>query len=469
MSFLSDIGVADLLVVSLVAGTAVVGAVVVLRSSKSKKTKETESATMMPMKDMTSDIPMPMPVRNDNRAPEEGYKGKESKPILDLFTKGGLEELKPTRDSVLGVRYLDVEAVAKMDPRKVPGLLDSLAAHGDLKSRIQEQAMVCLVCNSTDLATRYLCPSCRSMDIHKQQVVEHISCGYVGAELDFPRVGGRMSCPNCKVEFRQGSPELKPKVNEVWFKCGNCSKLSRNPLIFISCRNCEAVVPSNGVTFMNLYAYSLGEYRTQPPVRAPEREAVPVPEPAQFTRAVQSAEFTKPVQLAEPTQIFQSVQPRPSVQIPQPQPSISPPPREQPLVAAIKQEAAVVKKEDDGSAALLKSLSDMLMRKGYHVESPGTMVGRTGIKHKFDLVFNKDEAKGLINIVAPGAGGGQTLGEFIVSTYDSGATYVFLVTLSEIGKSTKEVLSSNGVRVIQGTDVRKVVGDLEVLVASVRP
>ena len=194
---------------------------------------------------------------------EEEERGLYSMPdvqrIINLLIND-VKELKPSFDLQHSCRYLQVEGVTELEINKIPGLLERLTKYRVLDSHFYEKIIVCDKCSSPNIATRFLCSHCKSTNIVQQRTVHHLTCGYVCPEdqLTVDTDGHSKHCPRCGVilEFN-GSPDIR--INEGWFVCNDCSKASRDPLIFFFCRMCERIISVSDTAFVNLYSYTLSK------------------------------------------------------------------------------------------------------------------------------------------------------------------------------------------------------------------
>ena len=194
---------------------------------------------------------------------EEEERGLYSIPdvqrIINLLIKD-VNELKPYFDLQYSCRYPQVEAVTELEVNKIPGLLERLTKYKVLDSHFYEKIIVCDKCSSPNIATRFLCSHCKSTNIVQKRTVHHLTCGYVCPEdqLILDTDGRSKHCPRCGVilEFN-GGPDVR--INEGWFVCNDCSKASRDPLIFFFCRMCERLISVSDTAFVNLYSYTLSK------------------------------------------------------------------------------------------------------------------------------------------------------------------------------------------------------------------
>ncbi|MBV9666515.1 MAG: hypothetical protein JO327_00135, partial [Nitrososphaeraceae archaeon] len=232
--------------------------------------------------------------------------------IINLLTKE-INELKPVFDLQYTCRYPSVERMSELKPHEVPGLLEHMTSYHILESHLHEKIIVCDRCSSPNLATRYLCPHCKSMSISKHRTIEHVSCSYISIEDEFLIAknndnainegnsnNNNFICPRCKTKLHPNSPDVK--INEGWFFCNDCSQRSREPVVVYFCRECERMMFVGDVDFKNLYAYTLS------------------------------------------------------------------------------------KSVDMSKVILIEPIREILEQIGYQAESPGYITGKSGIKHRFDIV-----------------------------------------------------------------------------------
>lgn len=170
-----------------------------------------------------------------------------------------VKELKPSFDLQYACRYPDVEHLTELKANEIPGLLERLTTYRALDSHFYERIVICDKCSSPNVATRFLCPQCKSTNILQTKTIEHLSCGYVCREdeLVLDRDGQSKHCPRCGVILHFGGADVK--INDGWYMCSDCGKESKDPVIFFFCRMCERLVSSSDIAFINLYTYSLSK------------------------------------------------------------------------------------------------------------------------------------------------------------------------------------------------------------------
>jgi hypothetical protein len=296
---------------------------------------------------------------------------KDGGSLLDFFSKGAIQELRPTPDAQFGVRYIEIENLTKVEPRNVPALLERLAARGVLMRRTYERMIVCEICNSRNLSPRYECTTCMSTNLERERVMEHVTCGHSGSDGEFVRRGDLLVCPHCDGEFRSSGPEVNLKVSEIIYSCQDCGASTRQPGIYFRCAGCGAIVPSNGVAFANLYSYALA------------------------------------------------------------------------------------RNGDLQSVVLLELISSMLKEMDYEVDIPGTLRGKSGLSHKFGLVFSVAGQVGAVSVVQVGRSTDElTLRDIFTSAFDCSPSFHVLITIPNAGESVKKLAIQHKTHVIEGGDVK---------------
>jgi hypothetical protein len=296
---------------------------------------------------------------------------KEGGSLLDFFSKGAIQELRPTSDAQYGARYIEIENLTKVEPRNVPALLERLAARGVLLRRTYERRIACEICNSTNLSPRYECTTCKSTNLERERVVEHVTCGHSGSDSDFVRRGELLVCPHCDGEFQSSGPEVHVRAAEIVYSCQDCGAGTRLPGIYFHCAGCGAILPSNGVAFANLYSYALA------------------------------------------------------------------------------------RSGDLQSVVLLELVSSMLKEMDYEVEIPGALPGKSGIAHRFGLVFGLGGGVGAVNVVQIGSATDEmALRDTFASAFDCSLSFHVLIAIPNASESVKKLASEHGTHVIEGGDVK---------------
>ena len=191
----------------------------------------------------------------------------EKKPMFDLnqdhisrvligkFLSGEVKKLEPVYDCQNGYRYPIVEEIVS-DASQVEPLLKRLVELEVLERTLYDKVIVCPKCGSTNISFRYCCPFCKSFDIQKSSLVEHIKCGYMDLEANF-RKGNKYVCPKCHEEMRK--IEVDYRKAGVWCTCYNCNKSFDIPISEHFCRKCSTTSTFEEASLREVYSYTLSK------------------------------------------------------------------------------------------------------------------------------------------------------------------------------------------------------------------
>jgi transcription elongation factor Elf1 len=192
-------------------------------------------------------------VSKEERA--EIYRDPRFQSFLKKFLSGEPKRLDPIYDPTYGYRYPQVEALVG-EPSETEEFLNHLYEIGFLKRELYDRVIHCPNCNSANVSTRYRCPYCKTFDIKKSSLIEHVSCGYIDTEERFKKED-KLVCPKC------GSELTKPDVNYrkagVWCSCNECGKSFDIPVPSHFCRLCGENFTFEDANYRNIYSYTLNE------------------------------------------------------------------------------------------------------------------------------------------------------------------------------------------------------------------
>ncbi|MBS7635855.1 hypothetical protein KEJ37_00680 [Candidatus Bathyarchaeota archaeon] len=183
------------------------------------------------------------------------YKDPNVQVLLSKFLSGEISELKPAFNPGFGYRYAEVEAILG-GPSKVEDFLDRLYEAKVIERRLYDKILYCPSCGSQNISTHYCCPYCKSFNIQKSSLVEHVKCGYMDVEENF-RKGRKLICPKCHEELKK--PNVDYRKAGIWCTCKDCGKSFDIPDTRHFCRECQAEFTFENVEIRDVYAYTLNE------------------------------------------------------------------------------------------------------------------------------------------------------------------------------------------------------------------
>jgi hypothetical protein len=189
----------------------------------------------------------------------ELYKNPDTQTLLGKFLSGEASELEPTYDPRLGYHYPTVEKIVG-DCSKVEALLNKLCEAGILARKLYDKIVFCPKCNSVSISIRYCCPYCKSFDIQRSSLVEHVKCGYMDVEENFHR-GYDLVCPKCHIGLKKLDVDYRRAG--IWCTCRDCSKSFDIPIAALFCRDCHENFTFENILIKDVYSYSIREEARQ--------------------------------------------------------------------------------------------------------------------------------------------------------------------------------------------------------------
>ena len=191
----------------------------------------------------------------EEKEARELYRDRNVQMLLSKFLSGEIEKLDPVYASDVGYRYPVVESIVG-DATQVGSFLNKLCEAGVLEKRLYDKTIFCPKCGSANVSTRYCCPFCKSFDIKKSALVEHVKCGYMDVEDKFCE-GDKCVCPKCNEELRKIDVDYRKAG--VWCTCKDCEKSFDVPVPAHFCRYCGKNSTFEEVIIKDVYSYTLKE------------------------------------------------------------------------------------------------------------------------------------------------------------------------------------------------------------------
>jgi len=185
----------------------------------------------------------------------ELYRDRNVQMLLSKFLSGEIKTLEPVYASEVGYRYPVVETIVG-DASQVEPFLNKLYEAGVLEKKLYDKIIFCPKCSSADVSIRYCCPFCKSFNIQKSSLIEHVKCGYMDIEDKFCE-GDEYVCPKCHEALRKIDVDYRKAG--IWCTCKDCRKSFDVPVPAHFCRNCGATSTFEEVIIKDVYAYTLKE------------------------------------------------------------------------------------------------------------------------------------------------------------------------------------------------------------------
>jgi transcription elongation factor Elf1 len=183
------------------------------------------------------------------------YKDHLVQVFLSKFLSGEIESLTPVFDPNHGYRYPVVETILG-DSVKAENFLAQLSEMGILNRELYDKILFCPHCGSPKISIHYCCPNCKSFDVTKSALVEHLQCGYIDTEDRFAEED-KLICPRCGKELVK--PDIDYRKAGIWCTCSECKKSFDIPVPSHFCRDCHKNFTFEDATYKNVYLYTLSE------------------------------------------------------------------------------------------------------------------------------------------------------------------------------------------------------------------
>ena len=191
---------------------------------------------------------------NKNELPEV-YSNSNTKALLSKFASGGIEVIEPVYDSKAGYFYPAIEAIVGVSS-DVELFLNKLSEEKILVKKLYDKIIYCPYCGSKALSFRYCCPFCKSFNIQKSSLIEHVRCGYMDLEDNF-RKTGKFACPKCRDELKHVNVDYRKAG--VWCACEDCKKSFDIPVAEHYCMSCHKTSNFEEAVIKDVYSYTLSD------------------------------------------------------------------------------------------------------------------------------------------------------------------------------------------------------------------
>ena len=181
------------------------------------------------------------------------YKDHKVQLLISKFVSDELATLNPIYDPKQGFRYPIVDEIVG-DSSSTNEFLQKLFEGGVLERKLYDKIVYCPSCSSANISIHYTCPHCKSFDVKKSALIEHIKCGYIDTEDRFQKYGA-LVCPRCNKELT--NPDLDYHKAGVWCTCNQCGKSFDIPVPAHFCRECHENFTFDEALYKDVYSYSL--------------------------------------------------------------------------------------------------------------------------------------------------------------------------------------------------------------------
>jgi hypothetical protein len=184
----------------------------------------------------------------------------DSKPTVDKSShdfvreliRKGVVEINPYLDKA-GIKYPDAEEYFKgYTFPMLTKALRVLSEQGVLKETEIEHVLVCPICNSPEVHSKFLCPRCDSNAVGLTELLEHRECGYIGSQSDFLK-SELLTCPRCSTVLSNKGIDYHSIGN--FYQCEKCSNRFDKPEVVHICQNCGKTSTFQDIRYVKVLSY----------------------------------------------------------------------------------------------------------------------------------------------------------------------------------------------------------------------
>ena len=167
-------------------------------------------------------------------ARKEAYIEPQTRDLLrKLLEDGDNEEIIPIYSPAGGFEYKTTCSPQETEEEcsLTRETLENLSQLGILKKTFYESVSICPNCQSTMLTLHNRCPKCKSHNVEKTSLTEHIPCGYIDQRNKY--INDR--CPKCGELLVEGQYKNMGR----WYICQECGEKFENPEFDLKCQKCS--------------------------------------------------------------------------------------------------------------------------------------------------------------------------------------------------------------------------------------
>jgi len=165
------------------------------------------------------------------------------------------------------VTYPLIEEALGVDGYDSLSLLEELERSGIVERSIVLSQFSCPECRNTKLSIRLTCMSCGASQLTSGEVIEHLSCGYVGFYNEFIKEN-RLECPKCRKELKAIGVDYR-KLGKA-YKCLSCGAVSPIVNETYICQECGLEKGKDELNIAYINSYFVNKDKLEMFERIPE-------------------------------------------------------------------------------------------------------------------------------------------------------------------------------------------------------
>jgi predicted Zn-ribbon and HTH transcriptional regulator len=150
--------------------------------------------------------------------------------LLSTLLKDNIQTITPKIGAKIS--YPQIENALNINSEKAIELLNELWEEGYLLRTFHSIVYSCPYDGTTHLRPKLVCPECKSEDIERVELVEHLGQGHVDIEKKFLK-DGKYVCPVCNKTLKTIGVDYRKPGNA--YHCLSCNALNPEPLRLWAC------------------------------------------------------------------------------------------------------------------------------------------------------------------------------------------------------------------------------------------
>jgi hypothetical protein len=180
--------------------------------------------------------------------------------FLRSLVRKGILELIPSFEKS-GIKYPNAtEYLGSTDFNAAKYSLDLLITKGLLKEKTSWRVLICPYCGSPDVHSKFACPKCGSNNVGLTQLLEHKTCGFIGARYDFAKANS-LICPRCMTDLSKETSSYRNVGN--FYQCEKCENRFDKPEAVHVCQNCGKTSTFQNVKYIKVSTYRVSDELTR--------------------------------------------------------------------------------------------------------------------------------------------------------------------------------------------------------------
>ncbi|MHA1651383.1 MAG: AsnC family transcriptional regulator [Candidatus Helarchaeota archaeon] len=176
--------------------------------------------------------------------------------FFEQLISGKIKEINPQYDSAnaFGYRYPEVERLLEMDIAQTIDTLNILHNAGILERDFFNYIFKCPNCESIHVHYQQSCQLCGSTNVKLIELIEHLTCGYIGPSKEITLKKGVHCCPQCGEMFKEEKVDYRISKG---IYCESCKRITPKTDLHFICFDCNKTIKQDELKSVEIFKYRL--------------------------------------------------------------------------------------------------------------------------------------------------------------------------------------------------------------------